>query len=121
MSGRRTWLAHRRAALLTLAWLLLLAGQQIALQHPLGHLGHPGQVAHAQADGHEHVHPTDDAAPACDLCLSCAAAGHLAAAAPIAAHLLGGLGIVESHHAGVSDGPRRAAGSRHNRGPPARA
>lgn len=119
MSGRRTWLPHRVAALLALAW-LLLAGQQIALLHPLSHLGHPGPGAHAQADAHDRVHPSDDAAPACDLCLSCAAAGHLAAAAPTHAHPLGEPGTGGTGP-GVSDGLHQAARSWHNRGPPARA
>lgn len=119
MSGRRLWFPRGRAALLTLAW-LLLAGQQIALLHPLRHLGHPVPGTHASADAHDPVHPSDDTAPACDLCLSCAAACHLAAAAPIDAHLPGEPGTGATRPGG-SDGPHQASRSWHNRGPPARA
>jgi hypothetical protein len=119
--SRRIRLLPRGAALLVLAWLLLLAGQQIALLHPLGHLG---QTEPAQTDRHAgtqgDAHLPDGTAPACDLCLASAAAGHLAAATPTAAPSRGGL-VAISNRTGWADASRRAAWRRHSRGPPARA
>lgn len=134
----RSW--SRRARLLALGW-LLLAGQLMALLHPLAHGAPAAGVVHTQ--GHAHVGHGDrdarlaaqreahagaqpdargpaQADAACDLCLACAAAGHGAAAAPLALPAP----VCTAAVAARRDEPAAAARApwhRHNRGPPAAA
>ena len=90
--------------LLALGW-LLLAAQQVALQHPLAHLEAPAQ---------------DAAEPDCRLCLACAAAVHLAAAA---AGVAPASPPCDTRGADIAPAGvvARAPVTGHNRGPPGEA
>lgn len=134
----RSW--SRRARLLALGW-LLLAGQLMALLHPLAHgapasgvahgpIGHEHRDAHldaqraAQLDPHAHA-PSDAQGPAqadaaCDLCLACAAAGHGAAAASWALPAPDRTASATAH-CSEPQAPRLAVAHWRNRGPPATA
>ena len=117
--------------LLVLGW-LLLAGQLAALLHPLAHGAPGGRAAGlepAQAHAHAHTHgdtqPDDAPWPGsadagCGLCLACAAAGHLALAAPFALPAPVGT-VAPPARRSEAAAPAQALDDRHNRGPPAAA
>jgi hypothetical protein len=118
MTGRHPILLPRWAFALALGvW--LMAAQQLALLHPLSHLG-----AVDQRQSHSHSHgealTTDAAHVACSLCLACAAATALASGAAAGTQALSGATPVA-----VGTATRRlvarAPSTGHNRGPPAQA
>lgn len=116
MVGRRPMLLLRWASALALA-ALLLAAQQVALLHPLSHLGTAPQ-AHAHAD--IEAQASADAELGCNLCLACAAATPLAATARGTAAALHG-DTPDAVDAALPRLTARAPTTAHNRGPPGRA
>ncbi len=116
MTRRHPKLLPRWAVALALGvW--LMAAQQLALLHPLSHLG---DAARHPDHSHDEALTTDAADVACSLCLACAAATPLASSAAVGAQAVPGgtpaiLGMAT---------PRlvaRAPSTGHNRGPPSRA
>jgi hypothetical protein len=83
--GRESLVKSRRQVLLAI-WLLvqLLAGQQVALAHMIGHLGaglhdHSAQAHAAVDDGDEERGAAHSLSHVCTTCVSCLGFDHIAA------------------------------------------
>jgi hypothetical protein len=116
MTGRHPKLLPRWAFALALGvW--LMAAQQLALLHPLSHLGAVDQ--HAD-HSHDEALTTDTADVACSICLACAAATPLASGAAAGTLSLPG-GTPAAAGMATCRLVARAPSTGHNRGPPGRA
>jgi hypothetical protein len=115
MTGRHPKLLPRWAVALALG-LWLMAAQQMALLHPLSHLG---DAAQHSGHSHEEALTTDVAGVACSLCLACAAATLLASSAAVGTQAVPG-GTPAAAGLATRRLLARAPSTGHNRGPPSR-